>query len=142
MVVAPLFDPLDKGLTPEVMFGNALLFQLLFDAVLRRDARVVGARNPHGGLALLPRAACEDVLHRVVQDVPHVQHAGDIGRRDNYGMGFREAFLGRRRIMRRAFPRNDAGSVVSNFRQLPTEGTGFFPNGVPLGFNVVGVVGF
>jgi hypothetical protein len=63
------------------------LFQLALDDVLGRDAGVVGAGDPEGIEALHPFIADEDVLERVVERVPHVEGAGDVGRGDDDGEG-------------------------------------------------------
>ena len=51
------------------------------------DAGVVGARHPKGVEALHAPPADEDVLQGVVQGVAQVQRAGDVGRRDDDGVG-------------------------------------------------------
>jgi hypothetical protein len=65
----------------------ALLAQGAFDHGLGGDAGVIGAGKPAGGVAFLPGAADEDVLDRVVEDVTHRQHPGDVGRRDDDAVG-------------------------------------------------------
>ena len=50
---------------------------------MRHDIRVVGARQPKNRLALLPRAAGEDVLDRVVQHVAEVENPRDVRRRND-----------------------------------------------------------
>jgi len=49
------------------------------------DASVVGAGEPEDFLAVHARLAAEDVLDGIVEDVPHVKHAGDVRRRDDDG---------------------------------------------------------
>ncbi len=62
--------------------------------VLRGDSRVVGAGHPHGLKTVHALVADEDVLNRVVEGVPDVQHAGHVGRRYHNAV----LRLGRRRI--------------------------------------------
>ncbi len=76
----PLPDAVDEGGAPEVVPRAAGLLQLALDDDLRRDARVVGARQPQGVVALHPVPAGERVHDRLVERVPHVQRAGDVGR--------------------------------------------------------------
>ena len=86
-------DAFEEFLAAEVVFGFALLFlQRLLDLHLRGDAGVVGAGQPEDFLAVHARLAAEDVLDGVVEHVPHVEHAGDIRRRDDDGI--RRALVG------------------------------------------------
>ena len=53
---------------------------------------MVGAGQPQGLIALHPPPADEDVLQGVIQRVAHMQLAGDIGGRDDDGIGWLFAF--------------------------------------------------
>ena len=88
VLVLPLPDFLQKFLAPEVvaMADDTLLFQRALDDGLRGDAGVIGAGKPKHFLALHARAAGEDVLDGIVQDVAEGQDAGDIRRRDDDGI--------------------------------------------------------
>ena len=80
-------DALEEFLAAEVVLGFLLLLlQRLFDLHLRGDAGVVGAGQPEDFLAVHARLAAEDVLDGVVEHVPHVEHAGDVRRRDDDGV--------------------------------------------------------
>ena len=119
VLVAPFGGDLDELLAAEVVACLAfLLTEFLFDAGLRGDAGVVGAREPEGGLTFLTGAADHDVLQRVIEQVSHVQDAGDVGRRDHH----RERF---------------AGMV-----DLALEATGGHPAVVPLLLDALGFVRF
>jgi len=119
VLVAPFGGDLDELLAAEVVACLAfLLTEFLFDAGLRGDAGVVGAREPEGGLTFLTGAADHDVLQRVIEQVTHVQDAGDVGRRDHH----RERF---------------AGMV-----DLALEATGGHPAVVPLLLDALGFVRF
>ena len=84
--ILPRPDALEKFLAAEIVFGFALFFlQRLFHLHLRSNAGVVGAGQPEDFLAVHARLATEDVLNRVIQDMAHVQHAGDVRRRDDDG---------------------------------------------------------
>ena len=45
---------------------------------------MIRTRHPAGVVARHACAAHKDVLNRVVEHVPHVEHAGDVGRRDDH----------------------------------------------------------
>ena len=81
VLLFPLPDLLQKGLAAHLFAVLALLFQLPLDDVLRGDAGVVEAGNPERLEALHPLHAREQVLHRVLQRVAHVEAARDVGRR-------------------------------------------------------------
>ena len=49
------------------------------------DARMVGAGHPEGVVAAHAVVAGQDVLQGVVQCMADMQHAGDVGRRDDDG---------------------------------------------------------
>ena len=63
-----------------------LFLELLLDHHLRGDAGVVGAGEPENFPAVHAGFAGEDVLDGVVEHMPHVQHAGDVGRGDDDGI--------------------------------------------------------
>ena len=50
------------------------------------DGGMVGTRHPAGVEALLTGTAYEDVLDTIVEHVPHVQHARDVGWWDDDGI--------------------------------------------------------
>lgn len=79
----PLPDALDERLAAEVVAGLALLGELALDDVLGGDARVVHAGLPQRLVALHALAAGEGVDQRVLEGVPQVEGAGDVGRRDD-----------------------------------------------------------
>ena len=88
VLVAPFGSDLDEFLATEVMARLAfLLAEFFFDAGLRGDAGVVGARKPERGFAFLACAADHDVLQRVIEQVSHMEDAGDVGRRDHHREG-------------------------------------------------------
>jgi hypothetical protein len=59
----------------------ALLLQLALHHDLGGDARMVGARHPHRVETSHPVVAGQAVHDGLVERVPHVQRAGDVGRR-------------------------------------------------------------
>ncbi len=68
-------------LAPEVASRLAFGLQLILDDDLRRDAGVIGADLPKRVVAEHAVVADQDVHQRLLERVPHVQRAGDIGRR-------------------------------------------------------------
>ncbi len=84
-LVLPLPDALDEFFTAQVVARQPLLLQLAVDHQLRRDARVIHARQPERAVAahaLVPR---HHVHQRVLQGVAHVERAGHVRRRDGDG---------------------------------------------------------
>ncbi len=79
----PLPDPLDECLAAEGVAVLPLLRQLLLDDVLGGDAGMVGAGHPQHFMPGHPLPAHQDILQGIVEGMPHVQHAGDVGRRDD-----------------------------------------------------------
>ncbi len=86
---------------------DPLGLELLFHHVLRRDAAVIGARDPAGLVAGEAVVADQDVLQGVVQRVADVQRAGHVRRRDHdrEGLG---AGTGLRAEEARRVPRGQA----------------------------------
>ena len=77
----------EELLAPELFLGLALFCLDLFDYLhLGRDGRVVGAGKPESGIALHPLEADQDVLKALVERVPHVELAGDVGGRHEDGI--------------------------------------------------------
>ena len=60
---------------------NALLFKLALDDDLRGDAGMVRARNPDGVVAGHAVIARKRIHDRLIEGMPHVQNARDVGRR-------------------------------------------------------------
>jgi len=118
VLVAPLPHLLDELFPPEVAAVQALLAQLFLDPGLGRDAGVVGAGKPQRVHPDKAGAAHEDILQSVVEDVPHVQHAGDVGRRDHDAIG------------------------IPALAGLPTKRPGLLPEPVPAVLNRFRLIGF
>ena len=77
-------DPLDERLAAEGTAVRPLLRQLALDHHLGRDPRMVHARLPERVAPGLAAIAGEHILQRVVERMPHVQAAGDVGRRHHH----------------------------------------------------------
>ena len=86
ILTTPLPASLDKILAAKVETRLALGRQLLLHLVLGGDAGMVGANNPTRRMPLHPRPARQYVLQGIVQRMPHMQHTGDIRRRDDNGV--------------------------------------------------------
>ena len=85
VLLLPLPGAAQELFAADVFFGQALLFHLLDDLDLRRDGGVVAAGEVEGGVPLHALEADEDVDDGVVERVPEVQLARDVGGRDDDG---------------------------------------------------------
>jgi hypothetical protein len=106
---------LPANIVPSFVFRFA---EVLFDRGLRPDSGMIGPGQPKHLETLHPRAACENVLDRVIEDMPEGQDTGDIGRWDDDG----KRRLGRIRIR--------------------AEAARFLPMGIPFRLHRAGIVGF
>ena len=82
VALAPLPDPLEEGLTAELVAGCPLRAELLLDHHLGPDAGVVRAEDPERVAAPHAVDPRQRVLNRAVERVPDVQRPGDVGGRD------------------------------------------------------------
>ena len=113
VLVAPLVAFLDEGLAADFQTRDALLGQALVHLGLGGDAGMVGADDPAGLETAHAGAADASVLDGVVQRVPHVQHAGDVRRRDDDGVGLPPVLAEARRALEVAgvLPRLEDGPL-------------------------------
>ena len=116
VVRAPFPDFFHKGFAAQIPAGLALFGQGPLHHVLGSDARVVRARHPEHVLALLAGVTAEHVDERQIQGVADMQGPGDVGRRNDDGIGL----AGRVRVGR--------------------EGFFLFPVLAPPGFHVMGLI--
>ena len=72
----------------EVFLADSLVTELGHDFVLGGNRGVVGSGHPAGVLAVHPGLADEYVVKCIVQDVPHMEDAGYVGRGYHDGIGF------------------------------------------------------
>ena len=84
----PLPGVFEEVLARERRLLDALFMQHRHDFRLRGDRRVIHARHPAGVFARHAGTADQHVLQRVVEHVPHVEHTGHVGRRDDDRIGF------------------------------------------------------
>ena len=84
----PLPGVFEEFLARERRLLDALFMQHRHDFRLRGDRRVIHARHPAGVFARHAGTADQHVLQRVVEHVPHVEHTGHVGRRDDDRIGF------------------------------------------------------
>ena len=86
----PRPDALQEGLAAHgAAIGLVFLLKQAFHHHLGGDAGMVGAGLPEHVLAAHPLETDQDVLDRVVERVPHMERAGDVGRRNDDGERFR-----------------------------------------------------
>ena len=118
VLVHELPDPLQELLAAEIVPGQPLLGQLLFDDPLAGDAGVVGPGNPERGVAEHAMPADHDVFDGHEQGVTDVQLTGDVRRRHDDHERFAVRSLARLEI------------------------AGVVPAVVDAGFDQAGVIGF
>ena len=114
--VAPFPHPVNKGLASKILAAFAFLGQGAFHHVLGGNARMVGAGNPQHVLALLAGMTAKHVDKGMVERVPYVQRARDVGRWNDNGIRL-------------------AGGV-----RIGRKGFVIFPVLAPPGFNVMGLI--
>ena len=78
---------LQELLPAELLLGQSFVTELLHHLGLGGDGGMVHPRHPAGVLPLHAGAPHQHVLDGVVQHVPHVQHAGHVGRGNGDGEG-------------------------------------------------------
>ena len=86
VVVSPVPGMLQELLTSKVGFLYALSSQLGNHLGFGGNGSVVGAGHPAGVLALHTGAAHQDILDSLVEHMPHMEHTGNVWRRDNHGI--------------------------------------------------------
>ena len=74
----------EELLACQVGLVDTLLLESFDDLCLGGNRRMVGTGHPAGVLALQPCTADENILNGFVEHMSHVQHAGHIGRRNDY----------------------------------------------------------
>ena len=87
VLMRPVPHLVEELLAREVALLDPLLRQLGHHLRLRSYGGVVGSGDPAGVEAGHPRPADEDVLEGVIEHMPHMEHAGDVGRGDDDGVG-------------------------------------------------------
>ena len=86
MLTCPVPSVLKEGFSGEVVLLDPLRSESSDDLGFGSDGGMVGAGHPAGVEALLTGTAYEDVLDTIVEHVPHVQHARDVGWWDDDGI--------------------------------------------------------
>ena len=86
VLLGPVPSVLEEFVARQVALLHALLGQAVHHLGLRSDGGVVGAGHPAGVLALHAGTAHQYVLNGFVQHVPHVQHTGHVGGRNDHGV--------------------------------------------------------
>ena len=74
--------------SPQEFFATEIVARFVFSSAqiflhcrLRSDSRMIHSRQPKDFEPLHPRAACENVLDRVIQNMAEREHARDVRRR-------------------------------------------------------------
>ena len=87
VLVRPVPHLVEELLASEVALLDPLLGQLSHHLRLRSYGGVICAGDPAGVEAGHPCPADEDILEGVIEHMPHMEHAGDVGRGDDDGVG-------------------------------------------------------
>ena len=87
-------NPFHKRLASQIEACVSFNGELLFDDILRRDACVIGAGYPQRLVGGHPTPTDQDILHRVVEPMAHMQYRGDVWRwhDDDKGLALGGAF--------------------------------------------------
>ena len=89
ILLAPCPDPFDELLPSEFVASGSLFFaEIFFDAAFGCDAGVVGSGEPADFIAFHSVPARENILKRIVENMPHGQDAGHVRRGDHDGIRF------------------------------------------------------
>ena len=80
----------EEGLDPSEFVASGSLFfaEIFFDAAFGCDAGVVGSGEPADFIAFHSVPARENILKRIVENMPHGQDAGHVRRGDHDGIRF------------------------------------------------------
>ena len=88
MLVCPCPCMLQELLARQVTLLDTLLSQTVHHLCLRSNRSMVSARHPASILAVNTGLTDENILNRVVEHVPHVQHTRHIWWRNHNRIGF------------------------------------------------------
>ena len=77
---------LQEFLARQVGLLDALRSQFVHHLGFGGDRSMVGTRHPAGVLAFHAGAAHQNILNGIIKHVSHVEHAGDVGGRDDDGV--------------------------------------------------------
>ena len=99
VLLLPFPDMLQEFLAPDLTPVDPLLAQMPFDQHLRRDAGMVGPREPEDVIAAHPPPAHRDVGHGDLEHVPHVERAGYIRRRSDQRVGAIALIRGDKKVL-------------------------------------------
>ena len=83
VLLAPVPAVLQELLAAQVLLVDALLFKIVDDLDFRSDGGVIGAGLPEGIVPLHALPADQNVLHRIVQGMAHVELSRDVRRGDD-----------------------------------------------------------
>ncbi len=80
---SPVPGTLKKLLPAQIMFINPLFFQGLYNFYFRGNAGMVRPRLPERVVALHPLITDQNILHRIIERMSHMELPRDIGGRDH-----------------------------------------------------------
>ena len=88
VLLLPLPGIFEELLPADILLAYAPFLEPCHNLALGGYGRVVRTRHPAGVLAVHPGLPDEHVVEGVVQDMAHMEYAGDIRRRYYYGIWF------------------------------------------------------
>ena len=88
MFVRPVPGMFQKFVTGQVGFLDTLRGKFVYDFRFSGDGSMVSSRHPAGIFAFHTGTANQNILNGIIKHMSHVQHTGDIRRRDDDGVRF------------------------------------------------------
>ena len=86
MFFRPIPSVLQELFTGEIQFADTLLSEFIYNLCFGCNGSVVCSWHPARILSFHSCVAHQDVLNRVVEDVPHMQHSRHVGRGNYNGV--------------------------------------------------------
>ena len=87
VLVRPFPGMLQEFVAGKVCFLDALRGKLVHNLGFGGNGSMVRTRNPAGVLAFHTGTAYKDILDGIIKHVSHVEHTGDVGGRNDDGVG-------------------------------------------------------
>ena len=86
MFIGPFPGVLQELVAGKVRLLDALCGKLVHHLGLGSNGSMVGSRHPAGILAFHAGTAHQNILYGIIKHVSHVQHTGDVWRRNDDGV--------------------------------------------------------
>ena len=99
VLISPVPGVLQELLTGEIALLDAFGGEFLHHLGFCSDRGMVSTRYPAGILTFHTGTAHQDILNRIVQHVPHVEHTSHVGRWNDDGVGLTTVWFARKELM-------------------------------------------